>query len=56
MFDYHMHTKSSFDSTAEPADMAKAAKNAGLSEICLTNHVDINHVFPKGSFPFDLNE
>ena len=42
MFDFHLHTKLSFDSNTEPYDMILAAENAGLSEICLTDHFDHN--------------
>lgn len=42
MFDYHLHSKVSFDSTAEPLEMALAAKAAGLREICFTDHYDYN--------------
>lgn len=45
MFDYHMHSKVSFDSIAEPTDMVKAAESAGLREICFTDHYDFNDVF-----------
>ena len=40
MFDYHMHSKISFDSQSEPADMVAAAERAGLKEICFTDHFD----------------
>ena len=40
MFDYHMHTKVSFDSAAEPMDMIWAAEKLGLREICFTDHCD----------------
>ena len=56
IFDYHIHTKSSADSTAEPADMVRAAKAAGLSGICITNHADINPFLPPDHFPFDIDE
>ncbi len=42
MFDYHMHTKISFDSVAEPIDMIRAAEKLGLQEICFTDHCDHN--------------
>ena len=42
MFDFHLHTKLSFDSETEPRDMILAAENAGLCEICLTDHFDHN--------------
>ncbi len=40
MFDFHLHSRVSPDSKAEPADMIVAAKNAGLREICFTDHMD----------------
>ncbi len=47
MFDYHLHTKISFDSEAEPFDMINAAEKAGLREICFTDHSD-HHGNPDG--------
>mgnify|MGYP000044139510 CR=1 FL=1 len=41
MFDYHTHTKFSFDSSAEPEIMVEVAAAAGLLEICITDDVDI---------------
>lgn len=40
MFDYHMHSCVSFDGKALPAEMALAARNRGLKEICFTDHID----------------
>ncbi len=40
MFDFHLHSSVSFDSKASPAQMARAAVGAGLSEICFTDHYD----------------
>ncbi len=45
MFDYHLHSKVSFDSVCAPEDIVKAAENAGLKEICFTDHYDFNDVF-----------
>lgn len=39
--DYHTHTRLSFDSQADPREMARAAASAGLAEICFTDHVDL---------------
>lgn len=53
MFDYHMHTKFSFDSSSEPSEMIFAAEKAGLKEICFTEHAD----FPDLEMPMpDLDE
>lgn len=40
MFDFHMHSKVSFDGHDTAAEMVKAAQAAGLREICFTDHID----------------
>lgn len=40
MFDYHMHSKVSFDGQATPEQMVRSAVDAGLREICFTDHID----------------
>ena len=40
MFDYHLHTAVSFDSTATAREIAEAALQRGLKEICFTDHHD----------------
>ena len=45
MFDYHLHSKLSFDSTCEPCRIVAAAERQGLKEICFTDHYDFNDVF-----------
>lgn len=42
MFDFHLHTKVSFDSDAEPLEIVKSAEEKGLKEICFTDHFDYN--------------
>lgn len=42
MFDFHLHSRVSFDSTAAPMDMLQAAEVCGLREICFTDHYDYN--------------
>ena len=42
MFDFHMHSRVSFDSMANPGDMVRAAEINGLREICFTDHYDYN--------------
>ncbi len=54
MFDFHLHTNVSFDSTAKAESMALAAKAAGLKEICFTDHWDYNSDPNKAHNPFDL--
>ena len=42
MFDFHLHSKLSFDSTEDPCEIVKAAEQMGLKEICFTDHYDYN--------------
>ena len=53
MFDYHMHTVVSFDGHDRGLDMALAAKNAGLREICFTDHLDYDPLGKMGILAFD---
>lgn len=53
MIDYHIHTRISADCDAPMAQMAKAAYDAGLKEICLTEHIDLDLVQSK-SFTVDF--
>lgn len=54
MFDYHLHTRISFDSDTPAKDILKAAEAKGLSEICLTDHYDFNDVKEKKHNIFDI--
>jgi histidinol-phosphatase (PHP family) len=56
MFDYHMHTKISFDSVEEPAAMVAAAERIGLREICFTDHYDVNEPNILKSNLFDIED
>lgn len=40
MFDFHLHSGLSHDSTADAAEMVVAAEQLGLREICFTDHYD----------------
>lgn len=42
MFDFHLHSSVSFDSTCSAQNIINAAKDAGLKEICFTDHYDFN--------------
>ena len=48
MFDYHMHSRVSFDGHDTGLALAQAAQAAGLQEICFTDHVDYD---PLGHMP-----
>lgn len=50
MFDYHMHSIVSFDGHNSGLEMALAAKDAGMKEICFTDHVDYT---PEMDMVFD---
>ena len=40
MFDFHIHTTVSFDGRDDARAMLAAAEQAGLAEICFTDHID----------------
>lgn len=56
MFDCHMHSRVSFDGHHRGADMARAAKNAGLREICFTDHLDYDPTGKMGKLDFDTED
>lgn len=47
--DYHTHSKYSFDGCEEIENMCEAAIKAGLSEIAITDHMDIFTKLPYGT-------
>lgn len=47
MFDYHMHSRVSFDGHDTGKALAKAALAAGLKEICFTDHLDYDPLAEK---------
>lgn len=53
MFDFHMHTRVSFDGHDTGMEMALAAKAAGLKEICFTDHLDYDPLGKMGVLAFD---
>lgn len=56
MYDLHMHSRVSFDAESDPTQMALAAKAAGLSEICFTDHMDYSHLFDHESISYPLSQ
>lgn len=48
MFDFHIHSRVSFDGHDTGLALAKAAQAAGLTEICFTDHIDYD---PLGTMP-----
>ena len=55
MFDFHMHSKVSFDGLDTAEAMASAAAAAGLKEICFTDHIDYDPLGLMGDMAFDTN-
>lgn len=53
MFDYHMHSRVSFDGHNTGLEMALAAKEKGLKEICFTDHMDYT---PEMDMVFDIRK
>ena len=55
LWDTHMHTKFSGDSTAIPEDMITAARKLGLGGICFTDHLDLDYPQEPELFLMDLD-
>jgi len=55
MFDYHMHTRLSYDGTGDPEKMIQKALDLGLKEICFTEHVDFDPRPEPVKMDFDVN-
>lgn len=53
MFDFHMHSRVSFDGHDTGEALALAAKSAGLKEICFTDHLDYDPLEKMGVLAFD---
>lgn len=55
--DYHTHSSISFDGHAPMAEMAAAAEQAGLDELCITDHCDFldEHGMPNRAFNWDAS-
>lgn len=53
MFDYHMHSRVSFDGHDTGEALAKAALAKGLREICFTDHLDYDPLGKMGKLDFD---
>ena len=54
MFDFHMHTTVSFDGHNTAGEMARAARAAGMKEICFTDHMDYELGRPKEELTFSM--
>ena len=53
MFDFHMHSRVSFDGHDTGLALALAAKERGLKEICFTDHLDYDPLGKMGKLDFD---
>ncbi len=53
MFDYHMHSRVSFDGHDTGLALAQAALERGLKEICFTDHLDYDPLEQMGVMAFD---
>ncbi len=54
MFDFHLHTRVSFDGKDTAVNMANAALAAGLTEICFTDHMDYDPLSAHRLLCFDI--
>ena len=55
MFDYHLHSNISYDGRSTSEQMARAAADAGLKEICFTDHLDYDPLNAMGVMAFDTD-
>ena len=55
MFDFHMHSRVSFDGHDTGEALARAALAAGLREICFTDHLDYDPLGKMGILAFDTD-
>ena len=53
MYDFHMHSRVSFDGHDTGLALAQAAAAAGLKEICFTDHLDYDPLGKMGKLDFD---
>ncbi len=53
MFDFHMHSRVSFDGHDTGEALAKTAAARGLKEICFTDHLDYDPLGKMGILAFD---
>lgn len=53
MFDFHMHSRVSFDGHDTGLTLAEAALAKGLKEICFTDHLDYDPLEQMGCMAFD---
>lgn len=53
MFDYHLHTKVSYDGRTTADAVVQAAAALGLKEICFTDHLDYDPLNPDNKLDFD---
>ncbi|MDO5345941.1 MAG: histidinol-phosphatase HisJ family protein [Lachnospiraceae bacterium] len=54
--DFHMHSSFSGDSDTPMEDMVKSAISLGLTEICFTEHLDLDYPADCGDFSLDLEQ
>ena len=55
MFDFHMHSRVSFDGHDTGEALARTALSRGLKEICFTDHLDYDPLGKMGKLDFDTN-
>lgn len=54
LYDFHIHTKFSGDSDADPILIVQKALDLGLQGICFTDHLDIDYKEEPGLFDLDI--
>lgn len=55
MFDYHIHSNLSFDAYDSPVRCAMAARDKGLTEICMTEHHELDYPYNETNCELDFS-
>ena len=56
LLDYHMHSDFSADCNTSMEETAESAIKKGITEICFTEHVDLEYPDPTISFELDMDK
>lgn len=56
MYDFHLHSNFSFDSSADPERIVQEAIRRGIQILCFTDHLDFDSNLAHKDYEFDIEE
>lgn len=56
MYDFHLHSSFSFDSSADPERIAQEAIRKGIQVLCFTDHLDFDSNLAHKNYEFDIDD